>query len=125
MKKQGKNIVYGKAVRPNAGIRAWYRSVLRALVDDMTETTKKRLARLYRKYEKQLRPRTAALDANISSRAEAELSGRLGKKLKNDETGIEADFNTSQRNKMLSKAAIEESKKMVFLMRSIVEQPQK
>lgn len=73
MKKQGKNIVYGKAVRPNAGIRAWYRSVLRALVDDMTETTKKRLARLYRKYEKQLRPRTAALDANISSRAEAEL----------------------------------------------------
>lgn len=73
MKSQGKNIVYGKAVRPNAGIRAWYRSVLRALVDDMTETTKKRLARLYRKYEKQLRPRTAALDANISSRAEAEL----------------------------------------------------
>lgn len=73
MKNQGKNIVYGKAVRPNAGIRAWYRSVLRALVDDMTETTKKRLARLYRKYEKQLRPRTAALDANISSRAEAEL----------------------------------------------------
>ena len=46
--------------------------------------------------------------------AEAELSDRLGKKLKNDETGIEADFNTSQRNKMLSKAAIEESKKNGF-----------
>ena len=47
MKKQGKNIVYGKAVRPNAGIRAWYRAVLRALVDDMAEKTKKRLLRVY------------------------------------------------------------------------------
>lgn len=73
MKKQGKNIVYGKAVRPNAGIRAWYRAVLRALVDDMEEKTKKRILRVYRKYQKQILPRTAAMDANISSRAEAEL----------------------------------------------------
>ena len=47
MKKQGKNIVYGKAVRPNAGIRVWYRAVLRALVDDMAEKTKKHLLRVY------------------------------------------------------------------------------
>ena len=47
MKSQGKNIVYGKAVRPNAGIRAWYRAVLRALVDDMAEKTKKRILRVY------------------------------------------------------------------------------
>ena len=73
MKKQGKNIVYGKAVRPNAGIRAWYRAVLRALVDDMAEKTKKRILRVYRKYQKQILPRPAAMDANISSRAEAEL----------------------------------------------------
>ena len=47
MKKQGKNIVYGKAVRPNAGIRAWYRAVLRALVDDYGRKNKKEnLARL-------------------------------------------------------------------------------
>lgn len=74
MKKQGKNIVYGKAVRPNAGIRAWYRAVLRALVDDMTQKVQKNVLRVYKKYEDQIRPqKKAAMDANISSRAEAEL----------------------------------------------------
>ena len=46
MKKQGKNIVYGKAVRPNAGIRAWYRAILRTLVDDMTQKVQKNVLRV-------------------------------------------------------------------------------
>ena len=72
-RQEKRNVIVGTAVRPNAGIRAWYRAVLRALVDDMAEKTKKRILRVYRKYQKQILPRPAAMDANISSRAEAEL----------------------------------------------------
>ena len=71
-RKATKNIVYGKAVRPNAGIRAWYRDILVKMVKDMNETVLKRVLRVYKKYQSQIVPK-GAMDANISSREEAEL----------------------------------------------------
>lgn len=74
MKKRNakKNIVYGKAVRPNAGIRAWYRDVLVKMVKEMNETVLKRVLRVYKKYQNQIVPK-GAMDANISSQEDAEL----------------------------------------------------
>ena len=74
MKKRNapKNIVYGKAVRPNAGIRAWYRDTLVKMVKEMNETVLRRVLRVYKKYQSQIVPK-AAMDANISSQEEAEL----------------------------------------------------
>ena len=59
MKKRNatKNIVYGKAVRPNAGIRAWYRDILVKMVKDMNETVLKRVLRVYKKYQSQIVPK--------------------------------------------------------------------
>lgn len=71
-RKATKNIVYGKAVRPNAGIRAWYRDILVKMVKDMNETVLKRVLRVYKKYQSQIVPK-AAMDANISNQEEAEL----------------------------------------------------
>lgn len=71
MNARNKNIVYGKAVRPNAGIRAWYRAALLALTRDMEGKVKNRLLNVYGKYEDQVLP--GAMDANLSSRTEAVL----------------------------------------------------
>ena len=71
-KRNAKNIVYGKAVRPNAGIRAWYRDILVKMVKDMNETVLKRVLRVYKKYQSQIVPK-GAMDANISSQEELEL----------------------------------------------------
>lgn len=72
MKNQGKNIVYGKTVRPNAGIRAWYRAALLELTRDMADKVNRHLLRVYEKYEGQIIPK-GAMDANIAIQAEAEL----------------------------------------------------
>ncbi len=71
-KRNAKKIVYGKAVRPNAGIRAWYRDILVKMVKDMNETVLRRVLRVYKKYQSQIVPKSA-MDANISSQEEAEL----------------------------------------------------
>lgn len=71
-KRNAKNIVYGKAVRPNAGIRAWYRDILVKMVKDMNETVLKRVLRVYKKYQSQIVPK-GAMDANISSQEKLEI----------------------------------------------------
>lgn len=85
-RQEKRNVIVGTAVRPNAGIRAWYREKLLALTKEMTDTVRRKMARVYGKYEEQILPAKAAQDANISSRAAAEL-----RKLQNEITKLYAE----------------------------------
>lgn len=41
-RQEKRNVIVGTAVRPNAGIRAWYREKLLALTKEMTATVRRK-----------------------------------------------------------------------------------
>lgn len=85
-RQEKRNVIVGNAIRPNAGIRAWYREKLLALTKEMSDTVRRKIVQVYGNYEEQILPAKSAQDANISSRAEAEL-----RKLQKEITKLYAD----------------------------------